>query len=404
MYKGMYTYAWDLNEEGVETVLERYRAAGINTITMAASYHAGKFLRPHARKRRVYFPEDGTVYFLPRQERYGAIHPIMNSVLSEHDFFDELRALAPDFKRVAWTVCLHNTELGVRHPEYAVRNAYGDPYHYNLCPTFEEVQEYVATLCADMAELYELDGIALETPGFLPYEHGFHHEFTLLPLNRWVKWLLGLCFSDASVSGATSAGIDVARLRQQTMDSIDHFFSNAKAVPDEIAFEWWIADLVTDPEWVAFLNWRCNVVSDLVARVREAVPKATELAVIPTVQRPTAASWFEGSDLKRLAEVADVLEIPAYEPSAEAVAIDAGDVRRRVGPEAKLNFILRPTYPDLADGAETVAAAKVLKEAGAAGIAFYNYGHMALSSLDYVRDALKVFDPDGDAPQPGDRE
>ena len=60
MYKGMYTYAWDLNEEGVETVLERYRACGINTITMAASYHAGKFLRPHARKRRVYFPEDGT--------------------------------------------------------------------------------------------------------------------------------------------------------------------------------------------------------------------------------------------------------------------------------------------------------------------------------------------------------
>lgn len=399
MYKGMYTYAWDLNEEGVETVLERYRSCGVNTITLAASYHAGKFLRPHARKRRVYFPEDGTVYFLPRQERYGAIHPIMNSVLSEHDFFDELRALAPDMKRVAWTVCLHNTELGVRHPEYAVRNAYGDPYHYNLCPAFEEVQEYVATLCADMAELYELDGIALETPGFLPYEHGFHHEFTLLPLNRWVKWLLGLCFSDASVAGAAAAGIDVARLRQQTMDSIDHFFSGAKAVPDETAYEWWIADLVTDPEWAAFLNWRCKVVSDLVARVREAVPKETELAVIPTVQRPTAASWMEGSDLKRLAEIADVLEIPAYEPSAEAVAIDARDVRRRTGPDAKLNFILRPTYPDLADGAETVAAARVLKEAGAAGLAFYNYGHMALASLDYVRDALKAFDP-----EPGDTE
>ncbi|MDA0231009.1 MAG: hypothetical protein O3B21_12580 [Proteobacteria bacterium] len=393
MYKGMYTYAWDLNEEGVETVLERYRACGINTITLAASYHAGKFLRPHARKRRVYFPEDGTVYFLPRQERYGAIHPIMNSVLAEHDFFDELRVYAPDMKRVAWTVCLHNTELGIRHPEYAVRNAYGDPYHYNLCPAFEEVQEYVAILCADMAELYELDGIALETPGFLPYEHGFHHEFSLLPLNRWVKWLLGLCFSDASVAGAAAAGIDVAHLRQQTMTSIDHFFANAKAVPDETAFEWWIADLVTDPEWAAFLNWRCSVVTDLVARVRAAVPKETELVVIPTVQRPTAASWFEGSDLKRLAEVADVLEIPAYEPSAEAVAIDAGDVRRRVGPEAKLNFILRPTYPDLANGAETVAAAKVLKDAGASGLAFYNYGHMALASLDYVRDALKVFDP-----------
>jgi hypothetical protein len=398
MYKGMYTYAWDLNEEGAENVLARYREAGINTVTLAASYHAGKFLRPHARKRRVYFPEDGTVYFLPRHERYSAIHPIMNSVLSEHDYFDELRTLAPDFKRVAWTVCLHNTELGIRHPEYAVRNAYGDPYHYNLCPAFEEVQDYVATLCADMAELYELDGIALETPGFLPYDHGFHHEFSLLPLNRWVKWLLGLCFSEASIAGASKAGVDMARLRGQARDAIDHFFAQAKAVPDEVAFEWWIADLVTDPEWVGFLNWRCQVVSDLVARVREAVPRATELAVIPTVQRPTAAAWMEGSDLKRLAEVADALEVPAYEPSAEAAAVDAWDVRRRVGPDAKLNFILRPTYPDLANGAETAAAAKALKAAGAAGLAFYNYGHMALSALDYVKAALDAFDPQGETP------
>jgi len=83
---------------------------------------------------------------------------------------------------------------------------------------------------------------------------------------------------------------------------------------------------------------------------------------------------------------------------AEAALIDAWDVRRRVGEDAKLNFILRPTYPDLANGAETVAAAKGLKEAGAAGLAFYNYGHMALGSLDYVRDALAVFDPAGAAP------
>ena len=93
------------------------------------------------------------------------------------------------------------------------------------------------------------------------------------------------------------------------------------------------------------------------------------------------------------------LEVPAYEPSAEAALNDAWDVRRRVGDDAKLNFILRPTYPDLANGAETVAAAKGLKEAGAAGLAFYNYGHMSLAALDHVRDALNVFDPEGAAPQ-----
>jgi hypothetical protein len=30
---------------------------------MAGSYHAGKFLRPHGKSGKVYFPEDGTAYF-----------------------------------------------------------------------------------------------------------------------------------------------------------------------------------------------------------------------------------------------------------------------------------------------------------------------------------------------------
>ena len=61
MYKGMYTYPWDLVDEGIDTATGRMRDCGINTVTLAASYHAGKFLRPHAPAGRVYFPEDGTV-------------------------------------------------------------------------------------------------------------------------------------------------------------------------------------------------------------------------------------------------------------------------------------------------------------------------------------------------------
>ena len=118
-----------------------------------------------------------TVYVRPRMDRYGAIKPIQSKLATERDTFAELAAEAPDMRRVAWTVCLHNTPLGMRHPEFTVRNCYGDSYVYNLCPAYEEVRRYVVTLCTDMAERYELDGLALETPGFLPFDHGFHHEF-----------------------------------------------------------------------------------------------------------------------------------------------------------------------------------------------------------------------------------
>ena len=46
-----------------EAFATRFRALGLNTVTLAGSYHAGKFLRPHGTAGKVYFPEDGTVYF-----------------------------------------------------------------------------------------------------------------------------------------------------------------------------------------------------------------------------------------------------------------------------------------------------------------------------------------------------
>ena len=88
MQKAMYTYAWDLQEEGVKTVAARLRDAGLNTVTLATSYHAGKFLRPHAPRRKVYFPEDGTIYFQPDPSRYGRVKPRVASIVDE---FDALR-------------------------------------------------------------------------------------------------------------------------------------------------------------------------------------------------------------------------------------------------------------------------------------------------------------------------
>ena len=131
------------------------------------------------------------------------------------------------------------------------------------------------------------------------------------------------------------------------------------------------------------------MVADLVADVKAALPAPTRLAVIPTVQRPPAACWLEGSDLALLAGVADALEVPAL--PAERRGGLARPPGTRAGARATrrpLHFILRPSFPDLANGAETVAAVRRLKEVGLAGIAFYNYGHLRLASLDHVKAAL----------------
>jgi hypothetical protein len=392
MYKGMYCYAWDLADEGLEVALGRIRGAGINTITLAASYHAGKFLRPHGQSGKVYFPQDGTVYFKARPERYGHVKPLLNPLVDEFDGFARLAAEAPDLDRVAWVVCCHNTPLGQRHPELTSRNAFGDSYLYSLCPAHPAVRDYVVNLVADLADRYDLAGVALETPGWLPYDHGYHHEFALLPLDRFAKTLLALCFADATRSAARAADIDADRLQARTRELLEQHLAADIAVPDALAAEWLQALLVSEPELAALLRWRCRVVADLVADVKAALPAPTRLAVIPTVQRPPAACWLEGSDLALLAGAADLLELPAYQPSAAEAHLNAWHARRQAGAATPLNFILRPAFPDLANGAETVAAALRLKEVGMAGIAFYNYGHLRLKSLDHIQAALAALD------------
>ena len=52
VYKALYTYAWDLAEIGVARAVDEFAALGLDTVTVAGSYHAGKFLRPHGRGGR----------------------------------------------------------------------------------------------------------------------------------------------------------------------------------------------------------------------------------------------------------------------------------------------------------------------------------------------------------------
>lgn len=388
-YRGLYAYPWDVAFDGADRVLEDLRQTGANTLTLAASYHAGRFTRPHGSGPRIYEVTDGTIYFQPSAE-YGAIKPIVNPLVGENDVFADLTKRS-DIPVVAWTVCLHNTPLGLRHPEFVSRNAFGDAYSHSLDPAYPEVRDYVRTMVCDVAQT-GVTGILLETPGYLPYVHGQHHEFALLPLNPWMERLLALSFSDGAIAGAEAAGIPAVRLRDQAHEWLDGYFASDLAPDALTATDWFLADVIGDPDWAAFLNWRCRIVTELVAEVRDAMPADVWLGVIPTVQRPTAATWVEGSDLRGLARACDVLEIPAYNATVKEVDADLADVRRRVGPDARLHAILRPDTPDLRTEGAVRGAALAARAHGAAGLAYYNYGHLRKPALQRAKSGFEAFD------------
>ncbi len=394
-YRSLYAYPWDVHDTGVARFVDQALALGLNGVTLAASYHTGKFLRPHARSGgRVVFPQDGAVYFNPDPSRYGML------AAQPHDdpaMRQALGALLADGRLSVhgWTVALHNSWLGALYPQFTARNAFGDGYVYSLCPMQSAVFDYAVALCLDVAA-QGVASVVVETPGWLPYAHGYHHEFAQVRSNAWLDTMLGLCFCDACVKAGQTEGIDMVHLQEQVAARIDGYLDAPVDASADQAAAWLAADLHHDTELAALVRLRQRRVTDLVTTIRGALPTHTALAVIPTVQRPTAACWQEGSDLAALAQAADWLEVPFYEPDAQRTVADALDTLRRVGGPAKVRAILRPGPPDLADGAQLDAALAGLAQLGLRDFAFYNYGLLRRSRLDAIGTALHAFD--GSAP------
>ena len=243
-----------------------------------------------------------------------------------------------------------------------------------------------------MRSWHTVVGVSLETPGFLPYAHGFHHEFALVRPNRWLDSQLGLCFCEHCVAGARRAGIPAESLRRQVASEIVAYLASAVDFPTDMAEAFWLADTRTNGDLHAFLDWRSTVVTSLVREIRETVRKDAAVAVIPSVAWPTGGAWYEGGDLKALAEAADIIEACFYEASPSRVAADLHDVRRRLRGVGGLHGIVRPAFPDLEAKADFLGAMVALGREGVRELAFYNWGHLREDSLNWIPEGLAAME------------
>ncbi len=263
MHLSMWTYPWDVQDQGLEALAADLKGrAGLNTVSLATSYHAGRFLQPRSPQQKAYFPEDGTVYFRPDETLWQGktIQPLMaQNTIERGDMLEALtKARAETGLAVScWTVCLHNSRLGLLHPDHVTRNAFGNANTYNLCPSSPAARDYVVTLVRDITANYKPDMLELESPNFMGFAHEHHHEKDGVGLNAEDDFLLSLCFCDHCTARAKTAGVPIEEAKKIVMRFIAELCE--RAVPEKQFLEFSEAGIDAFRAYLdlhAFLTWR----------------------------------------------------------------------------------------------------------------------------------------------------
>jgi len=386
----IWTYPWDVLDLGIDQVVADVRdRAGLNGINLATSYHAGRFFQPRSPRRKTYFPEDGTIYFQPDAQLWAdrAIVPKVADLVTERG--DVLRDLIRQRDQTGlsvacWTVCLHNTRLGLLHPGACTRNAFGDPNYYSLCPSHPDVRAYATTLVQDLTRNYKPEVVQLESPGFMGYYHEYHHEKDGVGLTPEDDFLLSLCFCDACVQRAGLAKVDAKAAQRTVRAWIEE--SAARPVP---AARWPDfaqrgADIFRDhPEVEAYVLWRFEPVTSLMADIRAAADPASRIEVIDSND-----GWRSGSDLAAFARICDGVLLCAYDRTPATVGADVAAVRTMLPAQYRLGVGMRLFYPEMKGARDIVERTRAAIDAGACEMHYYNYGLVPAARLDWVRAAV----------------
>ncbi|OJU85638.1 MAG: hypothetical protein BGO06_10555 [Shinella sp. 65-6] len=390
MHLSMWTYPWDIQDQGLEALAADLAGrAGLNTVSMATSYHAGRFLQPRSPRQKAYFPEDGTVYFRPDESLWQdkTIRPLMAENVAERG--DMLAALTKaraqtGLKVSCWTVCLHNSRLGMLHPGHVTRNAFGNANYYNLCPSSPAARDYVVTLVRDITTNHRPDMLELESPNFMGFAHEYHHEKDGVGLNAEDDFLLSLCFCDHCTARAQKAGVPVEGARRTVARFIAEICE--RAVPERQFPDFPEAGIDAfraHPELHAFLAWRSEPVTSLIGEIRAAADPATRIVLIDLKD-----GWLGGVDLAAVGRLCDGAILCCYDMTPEAVGEVIRTGRALLGPDKFLGLGLRVFYPEV-DGPEILTArVKNAVEAGVDGVNFYNYGLIPARRLDWVGEAV----------------
>ena len=214
----IYTYPWDIADEGLEPAIRRLtETAGQNEVLLATSYHISTYFLPHNPKRKLYYGEDGMVLYQPDLKRYEKlkIKPKVSELVTGPEYYPEIVKAIRDAKLRygVWMVYAYNHHLARKHPDCARQDALGNRYLAQLCVGNPDVREYFRVLTREVLERFQPETAHVESLEYLAFSYGFMNPKVFMEISARDQFLLGVCFCKDCVAAAGKSGMDGERFR-----------------------------------------------------------------------------------------------------------------------------------------------------------------------------------------------
>ena len=377
----MWTYPWDLRDEGYEAVFRNLREdVKLNAINLASAYHTFDMLRPHLPVNNTLEAPQAAIYFQPQESLYGAIKPHVSPLMQSENWWGEAAkaATSTGINLNAWTVFFHNSHQARSHPECAEVRCTGDISTSALCPANPDARAFAIALSRDLVCNYGISLLECESLAYAGWGHLHYHAKRGIDLGSGGHYLFSLCFCNACKKRAAKADIDIAQLQRAVAQKIRAAFETGQPVretPEELNR--------SIPGLRVYCNMREEVVSSLVRELKEAVD-------VPLSYILMGNPHMTGASPRAIAQIADSVEILSYTADTQRTKTRVAELLPMLQRTDQLVVGLQ-AYPPASPDAETLCAnLRAAREQGVTKFAFYNYGIMPFAALDWVRQAIKI--------------
>ncbi|MEM2644191.1 MAG: hypothetical protein QW502_03385 [Candidatus Bathyarchaeia archaeon] len=385
MIAGIYLHPWDLFDDGAKVTFDNIvDRAGLNSVTIAATYHGGPpfrggFFLQHNLKRRFYIPEAGVVYFNPHPEYYRGtrLKPIKSRQLGDYDALDVAlkEAKERNVQVFAWIICLRNERLAAENPECAIENIFGVRDPTWLCPNNPNSKEYLLALIEDIVSNYDVSGLELESLNFgslLPHPRG-------LAADNLTDALLKMCFCDNCRRAAKNMGYDWETMERDAKEVMRVYMNMEPRVADSITRGRvntisFIQMVVQMKGLEDFMRFQADTLIQVLSEMRERIGRLG--------REGSVSMYCDFLLLRRLRELVNYYIVNPTTP--EQLIYQASMIRLMV-PEAKLQLNINMLPGTRNFSLEMIETAR---KAHVRFINFYNYGNMHTKDFDEIKVAL----------------